>query len=361
MREAAVALAVGGEFEAFRPRYAFWAPVLMLRTLSLVLAKIFFTSMTAVQLVAALMIIVMSIMAQLRWQPYADEKMNALETLFLASSALVLALGTMLQTATFADTEAVDSIGWAVFVIVLLNALVVAVWLLWELAYQLRLRHRAVGTKEEIEMLYELFAAERIQPIHLHAIDCSQRKGEQEAFFAMLGEIANVAQRFDDEQTPVPHKSPTLTLLDEFTLRAFHSYNIGAVLDWLRTAKPSDQTLFRASFVAMAKRTYANNGKSLGKKTSRLLSRLGKTRAVDYDGNFGLGDLCDLLVRPVSQTDLVSTMCRQADFVRVNQIGRTMAEAVKTCHDDGDECCSVDPRDVMDELQAVACDEVVMF
>ena len=326
MREAAIALSIGGEFEAFRPRYAFWAPLLMLRKLALVLAKIFFTSITAVQLVAAMMIIVVSIMMQLKWQPYADEKMNTLETIFLASSAFVLSLGTMLQTATFVGTEAVNGIGWTVFVVVLLNTLLVVAWLLWELAYQLRLRHTAVGSKEQQELLYNLFAAERIHPVHEYAIHC-EMNGDAEAFFSMLGQIEEVAMRFDRQRTPVSHNSPSLALLTEFTLRAFHTYHIGAVAHWLmHEAAPADVDRFRSAFETMARRTYAVNERSLRKRVSRLLSTPPRpTEDVAGEGKDGteFQRMADLVIAPSTNLeDLLLATCRQARFTTTNVVGR---------------------------------------
>ena len=333
MREAAVALSIGGEFEQFRPRYAFWAPLLMVRKLSLVLAKIFFTSVTAVQLVAALIVIVLSIMTQLRWQPYADEKMNTLETIFLASSAFVLALGTMLQTATFVGTEAVNGIGWTVFVVVLLNTLIVVIWLAWELLYQLRLRHATIGTKAQRELMYELFAADRIHPVHEYVISRAAI-GEAEAFFEMLAQIGEVATRFDRLRTRVPHNSAALTLLNEFTLRAFHAYHIGAVAHWLRhEASKSDVDLFRLAFESMAKKTYAVNGRSLRKQFSRLFGASGRLPSQRSDvlrEENELENMIQLVVSPLPSVDLqrvLMAVCRQARFSTANVIGRATAYA----------------------------------
>lgn len=110
----------------YKPAFAWWEPLIMVRKLAIVLCKVMFTSIPILQAIMALSVICVSTALHIHFHPMLERKINFLETVLLTCSAAILLAGILLDSTDFEGTQ--RTAVTALFVVVLAVACLVLLY-----------------------------------------------------------------------------------------------------------------------------------------------------------------------------------------------------------------------------------------
>eukprot|EP00753_Platysulcus_tardus_P012694 PLAT3519.1.p1 GENE.PLAT3519.1~~PLAT3519.1.p1 ORF type:complete len:1164 (-),score=332.47 PLAT3519.1:47-3388(-) len=125
-----------------------WIVLILARKLGLVVSKVFFTRFAILQATIALALSGASLSAQLYFKPYKNARLNRMEMLSLSASCVILYMGLLFFSDSFPAEGARDALGLAAAVVIIVVTLLLAVELVQEIRFSLRVK-RAVREMAE--------------------------------------------------------------------------------------------------------------------------------------------------------------------------------------------------------------------
>lgn len=127
-----VKMRYGFLFQGFKPEAYFWEIIIMLRKLMIIMASVFFSTLSSeLQVLLVILIIIVSLSLHLKYKPYQTATLNLMETLSLAVSSTTLYTGLFYITGShYHYLDGKHGLSWFFLICILLpNIIFVAYWI----------------------------------------------------------------------------------------------------------------------------------------------------------------------------------------------------------------------------------------